>query len=90
MGRGARTLGDAHRTELLDAPTEYLLWQTLVGAWPITGRGSTAYLVKAMREAKRHTTWTAPTRPTRTAVRLRTGPHARPAVSALDAWTEAH
>ncbi|MGO9727523.1 MAG: malto-oligosyltrehalose synthase [Streptosporangiaceae bacterium] len=40
--------------------TEYLLWQTLVGAWPI-GRDRLAdYLRKAMREAKRRTSWTDP------------------------------
>ncbi len=44
----------------LDANTEYLLWQTLVGAWPIDADRLTAYLEKATREAKRHTTWTAP------------------------------
>ncbi len=40
--------------------TEYLLWQTLAGAWPIgTGRLS-GYLRKAMREAKTATSWTDP------------------------------
>jgi (1->4)-alpha-D-glucan 1-alpha-D-glucosylmutase len=37
---------------------EYLMWQTLVGAWPIgTGRAA-GYLTKAMREAKTRTSWT--------------------------------
>ena len=43
-----------------DANTEYLLWQTLVGAWPIEPERLTAYLEKATREAKRHTSWTTP------------------------------
>src|SRR5262249_7808422 len=34
-----------------DPPTEYLMWQTLVGAWPIDDDRLTAYLRKAMREA---------------------------------------
>jgi len=44
----------------LDANTEYLTWQTVVGAWPIDAARLTAYLEKATREAKRHTTWTEP------------------------------
>ena len=39
---------------------EYLLWQTLVGAWPIEGDRLAAYLRKAMREAKTLTSWTEP------------------------------
>jgi (1->4)-alpha-D-glucan 1-alpha-D-glucosylmutase len=41
-----------------DPETEYLLWQTLVGTWPISAARLTEYLLKASREAKRHTTWT--------------------------------
>ena len=48
------------RPSRLDANTEYLTWQTLVGAWPIDAARLTAYLEKATREAKRHTTWTEP------------------------------
>jgi (1->4)-alpha-D-glucan 1-alpha-D-glucosylmutase len=43
-----------------DPPTEYLLWQTLVGAWPIDGDRLSAYLRKAMREAKLTSSWTEP------------------------------
>jgi len=53
----ARELTAGHRTERLDAPTEYLIWQTLVGTWPITGARLEEYLVKAVREAKVHTAW---------------------------------
>jgi (1->4)-alpha-D-glucan 1-alpha-D-glucosylmutase len=42
----------------VDPDTEYLLWQTLVGAWPISGERLDAYLTKAIREAKRQTSWT--------------------------------
>ena len=39
---------------------EYLTWQTAVGAWPIDGDRLTAYLHKAVREAKRDTSWLDP------------------------------
>jgi (1->4)-alpha-D-glucan 1-alpha-D-glucosylmutase len=41
-----------------DPETDYLMWQTLVGTWPITAQRLGDYLLKAAREAKRHTTWT--------------------------------
>ncbi|MEO5608387.1 MAG: malto-oligosyltrehalose synthase [Ornithinibacter sp.] len=53
----ARELAAPHRTERVDAPTEYLVWQTLVGTWPITGGRLEEYLLKAVREAKVHTAW---------------------------------
>ena len=40
--------------------TEYLMWQTLAGAWPLDRERLTAYLRKAMREAKDRTSWTDP------------------------------
>ncbi len=40
-----------------DHNTEYLLYQTLVGAWPIEPERITAYMEKAVREAKVHTSW---------------------------------
>jgi len=43
-----------------DPPTEYLMWQTLAGAWPIDDERLTSYLRKAMREAKLTTSWTDP------------------------------
>jgi (1->4)-alpha-D-glucan 1-alpha-D-glucosylmutase len=43
-----------------DPATEYLIWQTLVGAWPLTADRLVEYLHKATREAKLHTSWTAP------------------------------
>jgi (1->4)-alpha-D-glucan 1-alpha-D-glucosylmutase len=45
----------------LDDPgEEYLLWQTLVGAWPIVPGRLELYLEKALREAKRTTSWLEP------------------------------
>ncbi|HEX3389105.1 MAG TPA: malto-oligosyltrehalose synthase [Streptosporangiaceae bacterium] len=40
--------------------TEYLMWQTLAGAWPLDRDRLTGYLRKAMREAKTRTSWTDP------------------------------
>jgi (1->4)-alpha-D-glucan 1-alpha-D-glucosylmutase len=45
---------------LPDAGTEYLLYQTLVGAWPIGRERAVAYMTKAAREAKTHTSWISP------------------------------
>jgi len=44
----------------VDPDTEYLVWQTLVGAWPISGMRLSRYLTKAIREAKWRTSWTSP------------------------------
>ena len=53
-----------YRTALLDGRTENLLWQTLAGTWsedgPIAPERLTEYLLKATREAKSRTRWTAP------------------------------
>ncbi len=43
-----------------DANTEYLLYQTLVGAWPLDAERATTYMEKVVREAKTHTSWTRP------------------------------
>jgi (1->4)-alpha-D-glucan 1-alpha-D-glucosylmutase len=45
---------------LRDRNSEYLLYQTLVGAWPIGEQRLLAYLEKAVREAKQHTSWSHP------------------------------
>jgi (1->4)-alpha-D-glucan 1-alpha-D-glucosylmutase len=45
----------------LDDPNEsYLLYQTLVGAWPIERERVDAYMEKALREAKVNTNWIEP------------------------------
>ena len=59
----------SYRPSLLDANTEYLIWQTLVGVWPLSAPRLVAYLEKATREAKQHTTWTEPNEPYDAAVR---------------------
>ncbi|WP_210495138.1 malto-oligosyltrehalose synthase [Patulibacter sp. SYSU D01012] len=40
-----------------DGNEELLIYQTLLGAWPITEDRLTGYLEKALREAKRNTSW---------------------------------
>jgi (1->4)-alpha-D-glucan 1-alpha-D-glucosylmutase len=44
--------------DLPDRNAEYLLYQTLVGAWPITPERAAQFMEKAAREAKAHTSWT--------------------------------
>ncbi|MFP5287548.1 MAG: malto-oligosyltrehalose synthase, partial [Thermoanaerobaculia bacterium] len=46
------------RHPFLDANAAYLLYQTLVGAWPIETDRAVAYMEKAAREAKGRTSWT--------------------------------
>jgi (1->4)-alpha-D-glucan 1-alpha-D-glucosylmutase len=41
-----------------ESDLEYLMWQTLVGAWLIGEERLTSYLDKAMHEAKTRTSWT--------------------------------
>jgi (1->4)-alpha-D-glucan 1-alpha-D-glucosylmutase len=43
-----------------DAAEEWLLYQTLVGAWPIGADRIGAYMLKAIREANVHTGWIEP------------------------------
>jgi (1->4)-alpha-D-glucan 1-alpha-D-glucosylmutase len=42
-----------------DRNTEYLYYQTLIGAWPLPMERAQAYMLKAVREAKQQTTWVA-------------------------------
>lgn len=52
-----------------DRNTEYLLYQTLVGAWPLEVDRALAYAEKAAKEAKVHTSWTDPDPAYETALR---------------------
>jgi (1->4)-alpha-D-glucan 1-alpha-D-glucosylmutase len=40
-----------------DRNTEYMLYQTLTGAWPISPERTAEYMIKAVKEAKVHTSW---------------------------------
>ena len=50
-------MATAHRDEPVDPLTEYFLWQTVVGAWPMSPERLVGYATKAVREAKLHTAW---------------------------------
>jgi (1->4)-alpha-D-glucan 1-alpha-D-glucosylmutase len=53
-------LNEPHKANALpDRNTEYFLYQTLIGAWPIDAERTKAYMQKAMREAKQQTSWVA-------------------------------
>jgi len=63
----AREVGHWHDRALMLTPgrmpepdTEYLLWQALLAAWPISPERTAGYLSKAMREAKTATSWQDP------------------------------
>jgi len=51
-----------------DAGEEYLLYQTLLGVWPIPCERLVGYMRKALREAKLHTNWLRPDRERETRV----------------------
>ncbi|MDB5010616.1 MAG: malto-oligosyltrehalose synthase, partial [Mucilaginibacter sp.] len=58
---------DLKQSNAPDANDEYLIYQTLAGAYPMPGEGDDnfnerlqAYLTKALREAKVHTGWAEP------------------------------
>jgi (1->4)-alpha-D-glucan 1-alpha-D-glucosylmutase len=53
-----RWLLDRH--PLADRPLAHLVWQNLVGAWPLSRERAHAYVEKAAREAGTSTTWTNP------------------------------
>jgi (1->4)-alpha-D-glucan 1-alpha-D-glucosylmutase len=48
------------RHPLADRPLAHLVWQNLVGAWPLSRERAHAYAEKAAREAGTSTTWTDP------------------------------
>jgi (1->4)-alpha-D-glucan 1-alpha-D-glucosylmutase len=53
-----RSMNDRHRRDgMPDASMEYLLYQTLVGAFPLSTERAVAYMDKAAHEAKRQTSW---------------------------------
>jgi (1->4)-alpha-D-glucan 1-alpha-D-glucosylmutase len=76
----------------IDGNTDYLFWQTLVGAWPLTVDRMHAYLEKAMREAKRQTSWIDQNEEYEGAVRERTARiFADPALVAdVEQWVDEH
>jgi (1->4)-alpha-D-glucan 1-alpha-D-glucosylmutase len=60
MNNDLRTeLSGGGHGDMPDRNTEYLLYQTLIGAWPIAVERLQEYMLKATREAKQGTSWTA-------------------------------
>jgi (1->4)-alpha-D-glucan 1-alpha-D-glucosylmutase len=58
-----RWSGDAQRHRRGRAPSrndEYLMFQTLVGAWPISPDRMVEFMAKSAKEAKAHTSWIEP------------------------------
>jgi (1->4)-alpha-D-glucan 1-alpha-D-glucosylmutase len=60
VGRWARRNAEHKQDGWPDRNAEYLLYQTLVGAWPIEPGRVAAFMQKAAKEAKVHTSWTDP------------------------------
>ena len=55
------TINEEHKRDgMPDRGAEYLLYQNLVGAWPLPVDRAVAYLEKAAKEAKEHTSWIDP------------------------------
>ena len=48
------------KNDMPDRDTEYFLYQTMLGAWPIEMGRLLLYMEKAAREAKRRTSWLSP------------------------------
>jgi (1->4)-alpha-D-glucan 1-alpha-D-glucosylmutase len=54
-------MNERHRAaDKPDRNAEYLLYQTLVGAWPLEAERAERYMEKAAREARTCTSWVAP------------------------------
>jgi len=88
----ASELAAAHRDSRVDPATEYLVWQTVLGTWPITPDRIEAYVLKAVREAKDHTAWVDGDADYESAVvGLARGVVADPAVAAhVETWLSLH
>ena len=55
--RWHRIGGRYRRAKQIDPGTEWFLYQTVLGAWPISPERLKEYMLKAMREAKVRTSW---------------------------------
>jgi (1->4)-alpha-D-glucan 1-alpha-D-glucosylmutase len=58
LKRCARQNAALKKDGLPDRNTEYFLYQTMIGAWPISAKRLAAHMLKAAREAKQKTSWT--------------------------------
>jgi (1->4)-alpha-D-glucan 1-alpha-D-glucosylmutase len=55
--------------DMPDCNTEYFLYQTMIGTWPLSLERCLAYIEKAIRESKARTSWLAPNEPYEAATR---------------------
>jgi (1->4)-alpha-D-glucan 1-alpha-D-glucosylmutase len=69
VDRWARINSRHKHDDLPDRNTEYFLYQTMVGAWPIPAERLLPYMEKVCREAKQHTSWLSPNEEFETATR---------------------
>jgi (1->4)-alpha-D-glucan 1-alpha-D-glucosylmutase len=58
--RWSARLEPCRRGNVPDRNIEYLFYQTLLGAWPLSRERILAFVRKASREAKEHTSWSNP------------------------------
>lgn len=58
LNRWARINASLKTRNLPDRNTEYFLYQTIIGTWPISRDRLVTYMEKAVREAKQQTSWT--------------------------------
>ena len=58
LQRWARINAKFKTSGMPDRNTEYFLYQTMIGAWSISEERLQDYMLKAVREAKEHTSWT--------------------------------
>jgi (1->4)-alpha-D-glucan 1-alpha-D-glucosylmutase len=58
LRRSSRQNASLKTNDFPDRNTEFFLYQTLIGAWPIDQQRLSAYMEKAVREAKQRTSWT--------------------------------
>ena len=63
VNRWAEMNAQYRTREYPDRNAEYLLYQILVGAWPINAARANEYMAKACSEAKAHTSWTEANEP---------------------------
>ncbi|GII56432.1 malto-oligosyltrehalose synthase [Planotetraspora thailandica] len=59
-GEWAEAVGAWSGAVRFDPRLDYLAWQTLMAAWPISAERFTGYLLKAAREAKTSVSWQSP------------------------------
>ena len=58
LNKGARTILDGEPAP--DRNDEYRLYQVLLGAWPVDVARLQTYMIKAVKEAKEHSSWINP------------------------------